>query len=110
MRTTVTIDDDLLAKAEQIPRRRPVSAGVARLNDLHAAEPILIQILEIDPVGCHPLVIEELALGSISKRSEVRDLLPNLRQFPSVEGVQLWTRDKRLKAASADVGVALFDS
>jgi predicted nucleic acid-binding protein len=27
-----------------------------------------------------------------------------------VEGAQLWTRDKRLKAASVDVGVALFDA
>jgi hypothetical protein len=27
-----------------------------------------------------------------------------------IEGAQLWTRDKRLRAASADVGVALFDA
>jgi predicted nucleic acid-binding protein len=112
------------------------------IDHLHSAESKLVQLLEIDRVGCHPLVIEELALGSISQRSVVLDLLANLRQFPSVhhdeilhltdrrklwgcglsavdvhlmaavtmaEGAQLWTRDKRLKAASADVGVALFD-
>jgi predicted nucleic acid-binding protein len=113
------------------------------IDHLHAAEMRLVELLEVDQVGCHALVIEELALGSISRREVVLDLLANLRQFPSVqhdeilhltdrrelwgrglsavdvhlmaavaviEGAQLWTRDKRLRAASADVGVALFDA
>jgi predicted nucleic acid-binding protein len=113
------------------------------IDHLHAAESRLAELLEIDRVGCHPLVIEEMALGSISQRDMVLDLLANLRQFPTVqhheilhltdrrklwgrglsavdvhlmaavaviEGAQLWTRDKRLKAASVDVGVALFDA
>jgi predicted nucleic acid-binding protein len=113
------------------------------IDHLHAAEMRLVELLEVDQVGCHALVIEELALGSISRREVVLDLLANLRQFPSVqhdeilhltdrrelwgrglsavdvhlmaavaviEGAQLWTRDKRLMAASADVGVALFDA
>lgn len=113
------------------------------IDHLHAAEPRLVELLEIDRVGCHPLVIEEIALGSISQRGVVLDLLANLRQFPTVnhrevlhaidrrrlcgrglsavdvhllaavvmvEGAQLWTRDKRLKAASADVGVALLNA
>jgi predicted nucleic acid-binding protein len=113
------------------------------IDHLHAAESELAKLLDIDRVGCHPLVIEEMALGSISQRDVVLDLLANLRQFPTVqhheilhltdrrklwgrglsavdvhlmaavaviEGAQLWTRDKRLKAASVDVGVALFDA
>jgi predicted nucleic acid-binding protein len=113
------------------------------IDHLHAAEMRLIELLEVDQVGCHALVIEELALGSISRREVVLDLLANLREFPTIqhdeilhltdrrelfgrglsavdvhlmaavaviEGAQLWTRDKRLMAASADVGVALFDA
>jgi predicted nucleic acid-binding protein len=112
------------------------------IDHLHAAESRLAELLAIDRVGCHPLVIEEMALGSISQRVVVLELLANLRQFPTVqhheilylanrcklwgrglsavdvhlmaavamtEGAQLWTRDKRLKAAAVDVGVALFD-
>lgn len=111
------------------------------IDHLHSAEVRLVELLEIDQVGCHALVIEELALGSISQRDAVLDLLANLRQFPAaqhdeilhftdqrelggrglsavdvhlmaavalVEGARLWTRDKRLKAASVDVGIALF--
>lgn len=113
------------------------------IDHLHAAESRLVELLQADGVGCHPLVIEEIALGSISQRDVVLDLLANLRQFPTVHhheilhltdrralwgrglsavdvhlmaavtmvaGARLWTRDKRLKAASADVGVALFDA
>ncbi len=112
------------------------------IDHLHAAEPRLVEQLELDAVGCHPVVIEELALGSIARRDIVLDLLGNLTQFPTaqhaeilhlverrqlwgrglsaadvhlmaavvmVEGAKLWTRDKRLKAASLDAGVLLFD-
>ncbi|OBH62207.1 ribonuclease [Mycobacterium intracellulare] len=113
------------------------------IDHLHAAEVRLVELLEIDRVGCHALVIEELALGSIARREVVLDLLANLRRFPTVQhdeilhlteqrklhgrgltavdvhlmaavamvdGAQLWTRDKRLKTASVDVGIALFDA
>jgi predicted nucleic acid-binding protein len=113
------------------------------IDHLHAADSRLAKLLEIDRVGCHPLVIGEIALGSISQRDLVLGLLANLRRFPTVqhheilhlidrrklwgrglsavdvhlmaavaviEGAQLWTRDKRLKAASVDVGVMLFDA
>lgn len=112
------------------------------IDHLHTAESRLVELLEIDRVGCHPLVIEELALGSIAQRAVVLELLANLRQFPTVEhheilhltdrrklwgrglsavdvllmasvaivgGAELWTRDKRLKAAAVDVGIAVFD-
>lgn len=112
------------------------------IDHLHVAESTLVEQLQLDGVGCHPLVIEELALGSLARRGVVLDLLANLRQFPTaqhreilhlvarrqlwgrglgavdvhlmaavamVDGAQLWTRDKRLKAASLDVGVPIFD-
>jgi predicted nucleic acid-binding protein len=112
------------------------------IDHLHITESGLVEQLELDGVGCHPLVVEELALGSIAQRDIVLDLLENLRKFPTarhdeilhlvvqrqlwgrglsavdvhlmaavavVEGAKLWTRDKRLKAASLDVGVPIFD-
>jgi predicted nucleic acid-binding protein len=112
------------------------------IDHLHAAESKLVEQLELDGVGCHPFIVEELALGSIARRAAVLDLLANLRQFPTaqhnevlhlvaarelwgrglravdahlmaavsmVEGARLWTRDKRLKAASREVGVRLFE-
>ncbi|WP_349270984.1 ribonuclease VapC [Mycolicibacterium parafortuitum] len=112
------------------------------IDHLHAGESRLVEQLEMDGVGCHPMVVEELALGSIARRNVVLDLLANLWQFPTarhdeilylveqrqlwgrglsavdahlmaavsmVEGARLWTRDKRLKAASTEVGVRLFD-
>lgn len=110
------------------------------IDHLHTAEPRLVRLLTQDEIGCHHLVIQELALGSIKQRGVVLELLSNLHQFPTVthpemlhlverrrlwgrglsavdvhllgavslvDGAQLWTRDKRLKAACADVGVAL---
>lgn len=112
------------------------------IDHLHAAEPRLIGLLAEDEIGCHPLVIEELALGSIRNRDDVLDLLANLYQFPMathaevlhlveqrrlwgrglsaidvrilgavalVGGGRLWTRDKRLKAACDDCGIAVVD-
>lgn len=112
------------------------------IDHLHAADTRLVELLEVDRVGCHPLVIEEKALGSMMRRDVLLDLLANLHQFPTVDhheilhlvdrrklwgrglgpvdvhlmaavalvtGAQLWTRDKRLKAACGDVGVAVFD-
>ncbi|MEE4021860.1 type II toxin-antitoxin system VapC family toxin [Gordonia sp. PKS22-38] len=111
------------------------------IDHLHSTESHLVDLLGMDEVGCHPLVIEELALGSIKDRATVLDLLGSLRGFPNVgheelllmvdrghlwgrglsavdahlmaavliEGGQMWTRDKRLRAACTDHGVPLFD-
>jgi predicted nucleic acid-binding protein len=111
----------------------------------HLHEPVaqLVALLESDEVGCHPLVIEELALGSLKRRDIVLGLLASLRQFPVLDhrevlelvqarrlwgrglsaadahllgsaalsaGARLWTRDKRLRAACRDVGVAFVDA
>ncbi len=112
------------------------------IDHLHATESRLVSLLTNDEIGCHHLVIEELALGAIKQRDGVLGLLSNLSQFPRVthaeilhlvdrrrlwgrglsaidanllgsvalvDGSQLWTRDKRLKAVCEDVGVAVFD-
>jgi predicted nucleic acid-binding protein len=52
------------------------------IDHLRAAESRLAGLLADDEVGCHPLVIEELALGSIKQRDVVLELLANLYQFP----------------------------
>jgi hypothetical protein len=54
------------------------------IDHLHAGEPRLVDLLNNDAAGSHPLVIEELALGSIKQRGVVLDLLANLYQFPTV--------------------------
>ena len=112
------------------------------IDHLHATEARLVSLLAADEIGCHPLVVEELALGSIKQREVVLGLLANLHQFPSVthpeilhlvehrrlwgrglsaidanllgsvalvEGAQIWSRDKRLQAVCAEVGVAVLD-
>lgn len=112
------------------------------IDHLHNAESRLAKLLTEDAIGCHPLVIEELALGSMEQRDVILDLLSNLHQFPTVthpemlhlvehrrlwgrglsvvdvqllgavslvDGAQLWTRDKRLKAVCAEIGVALAE-
>jgi predicted nucleic acid-binding protein len=110
------------------------------IDHLHATDSRLVRLLAGDEIGCHPLVVEELALGSIKQRDAVLGLLANLHQFPTVthlevlhlvdrrrlwgkglsaidanllgsvtlvDGAQLWTRDKRLGAVCAEIGVAV---
>lgn len=112
------------------------------IDHLHAAEARLVSLLTDDEIGCHHLVIEELALGSIEQRDVVLGLLSNLHRFPTVthpeilhlverrrlwgrglsavdvnllgsvalvEGAQIWTRDRRLKAVCKEVGVSLVN-
>jgi predicted nucleic acid-binding protein len=55
------------------------------IDHLHSKEARLANLLVIDEVGCHPLIIEELALGSIKDRDVMLGLLANLRQFPSAD-------------------------
>jgi predicted nucleic acid-binding protein len=55
------------------------------IDHLHRPEPRLVALLGDDGAGCHPLIIEELALGSIKQRDVMLDLLANLYQFPVVD-------------------------
>lgn len=111
------------------------------IDHLHATESRLVGLLDGDRAGCHHLVIEELALGSVKQRDVVLELLTNLYRFPTVaheeflhlvgrrrlwgrglsvvdvnllgsvtlvDGAQLWTRDKRLNAVCAEIGVPVL--
>ena len=71
------------------------------IDHLHSSEPSLVSLLNDDQVGCHPAVIEELALGSIKQRDRTLALLESLQGFPVltheelmalVDGQQLWGR------------------
>ena len=71
------------------------------IDHLHRADPDLVAFLGRDEVGCHTLVIAELALGSMKQRETVLGNLARLRQFPVlthhelmvlVENHRLWGR------------------
>ncbi|WP_109474141.1 type II toxin-antitoxin system VapC family toxin [Ornithinimicrobium cavernae] len=71
------------------------------IDHLHTRDSHLVEELELDRVGCHPAVIEELALGSLANRDDVMVLLGSLRRFPVlrheevpalVAGRRLWGR------------------
>jgi len=59
------------------------------IDHLHVAEARLVSLLTADEIGCHHLVIEELALGSVKQRDVVLGLLSNLRQFPTVTHLEI---------------------
>ena len=54
------------------------------IDHLRAGDQTLTDLLDRDEVACHPLVIQELALGSIKNRSLVLASLGRLRQSPSL--------------------------
>ncbi|WP_328359900.1 type II toxin-antitoxin system VapC family toxin [Mycobacterium sp. NBC_00419] len=68
------------------------------IDHLHATEPRLVELLAVDQVGCHALVVEEMALGSIAQRDVVLDLLANLYQFPVMDHREVLhlTNERRL--------------
>lgn len=83
------------------------------IDHLHTVESRLVELMHNDAAGCHPLVIEELALGSIKQRSEVLDLLANLYQFPVLthgEVLQLVDRRRLRGKGLGTVDVNLLGS
>lgn len=54
------------------------------IDHLHKAEPKLVDLLGLDEAGCHPLIIQQIALGSMRQRDVVLDLLSRLHQFPTI--------------------------
>lgn len=54
------------------------------IDHLRAADQKLTDLLDRDEVACHPLVIQELALGSIKNRNLVLASLGRLRQSQSL--------------------------
>ena len=110
------------------------------VDHLHRPEPMLVDLLKRDEIASHPLVIEELALGSIARREVLLDSLGRLsrvtvashgevrelvearrlwgRGLSAVDahllaavllsaGSVLWTRDKSLAGAAAEIPVPL---
>jgi predicted nucleic acid-binding protein len=52
------------------------------IDHLHRVEPALVGALQVDEVGQHPLVVEELAMGRLADRDAVLAELERLRPFP----------------------------
>lgn len=61
------------------------------IDHLRATESTLVNALARDDVACHPLVIQELALGSIKNRDAVLASLGRLTQSPSLNHDELLT-------------------
>lgn len=61
------------------------------IDHLRTAELTLTDLLGRDEVTCHPLVIQELALGSIKNRELVLASLGRLRQCPSLSHGEVLT-------------------
>nr|WP_241429078.1 type II toxin-antitoxin system VapC family toxin [Agrococcus sp. ARC_14] len=59
------------------------------IDHLHRPEPGLVGLLEDDAVSCHPLVIQELALGSIARRETLLRLLESLHAMPTLSHREL---------------------
>lgn len=59
------------------------------IDHLHKAEPALVDFLARDEVACHPLVIAELALGSIKDRERLLESLVELRACPFLTQAEL---------------------
>jgi predicted nucleic acid-binding protein len=61
------------------------------IDHLRVTEPMLTNLLARDDVACHPLVIQELALGSIKNRDAVLASLGRLKQVPTLSHYELLT-------------------
>ncbi|GAC1441964.1 MAG: type II toxin-antitoxin system VapC family toxin [Mycobacteriales bacterium] len=59
------------------------------IDHLHDSEPTLSDVLERDEVACHPVVIQELALGNLNNRDAVLASLGRLTMSPSLSHDEL---------------------
>lgn len=59
------------------------------IDHLHDSEPTLSDVLARDEVACHPMVIQELALGSLKDRDAVLASLGRLTMNPSLSQDEL---------------------
>ena len=78
------------------------------IDHLHRAEPVLVEALQASQVHQHPMVLGELALGTLSDRSDVLRLLgqlPSARVASHAEVLHL-VESRRLYGR----GLALVDA
>lgn len=61
------------------------------IDHLRTSDPRLTDLLDHDEVASHPLVIQELALGSMKNRHLVLSSLGRLRQCPSLSHDEVLT-------------------
>jgi len=61
------------------------------IDHFHHSDPVLVSLLHEDEIGSHPLVTEELAMGSLRSRDDVLKHLAHLRQFPVLSHDELLT-------------------
>jgi predicted nucleic acid-binding protein len=59
------------------------------IDHLHHSEPTLSDVLARDDAACHPMVIQELALGSLKNRGAVLASLGRLTMSPSLSHDEL---------------------
>ena len=80
------------------------------IDHFHHSDPVLVSLLHEDEIGSHPLVAEELAMGSLRARDDVlKHLAHLLGSVTLVPGARLWTRDKRLLRAAEEHGVSFTE-
>ncbi len=87
------------------------------IDHLYTPDPRLAVLLERVQVGVHPMIVAELALGSIARRAEMLALLGELLEFPIlgrdevlllVERRRLWGRGLSLADVHLLGAVALL--
>jgi len=76
------------------------------IDHLHTNCPALRRLLDNDLVGCHPLVIGEIACGNMRHRAEVLEALAVLPTTPTIDYVELLAFLETHKLFSEDSLVA----
>jgi predicted nucleic acid-binding protein len=79
------------------------------VDHLRKGDSIMQRLLQQHRIVIHPFVIGEVALGYLRNRDVI---LQSLWDIPAVRlspGGKLWTRDKRLGAAAATLGLEARD-
>ena len=59
------------------------------IDHFHRSDPVLVNLLHEDEIGAHPLVAEELAMGSLKAKDDVLKHLAHLHQFPALSHDEL---------------------
>lgn len=59
------------------------------IDHFHRSDPVLVNLLHEDEIGAHPLVAEELAMGSLKAGDDVLKHLAHLHQFPALSHDEL---------------------